>query len=223
MSTVIPPWQVEPILRDADYEPVREAMQAYTLGRDASTADTLWLIEHKPIFTLGLAGKEEHLLHSSNIPVVRTERGGQITYHGPGQIVVYVLVDLRRRNLLVRELVTAIEDAVIDTLASYGLAGERKDGAPGVYLRDVPGSPPQELCKVAALGLKVTHGCSWHGVALNVAMDLHPYDLINPCGYAGLRTIDLRTMGVTTTVDQAAQVLVAALQRRVDAASKPTP
>lgn len=223
MSTVIPPWQVEPILRDADYEPVREAMQAFTLSRDASTADTLWLIEHKPIFTLGLAGKEEHLLHSSNIPVVRTERGGQITYHGPGQIVVYVLVDLRRRNLLVRELVTAIEDAVIDTLASYGLAGERKDGAPGVYLRDVPGSPPHEQCKVAALGLKVTHGCSWHGVALNVAMDLHPYDLINPCGYAGLRTIDLRTMGVTTTVEQAAQVLVAALQRRVDAASKPTP
>jgi lipoyl(octanoyl) transferase len=169
-----------------------DAMRAFTEARDASTPDEIWLVEHPPVYTLGLAGDPGHLLApDAGIPLVRADRGGQITYHGPGQVVAYVLFDLRRRKLMVRELVNRIEQAVIDTLAAYNLAGIRKPGAPGIY---VPAGPLAGA-KVAALGLKIRNGCSYHGVSLNVAMDLRPFDGINPCGYAGLRTVDMAALG----------------------------
>jgi lipoyl(octanoyl) transferase len=169
-----------------------DAMRAFTEARSASTPDEIWLVEHPPVYTLGLAGDPGHLLApDSGIPLVRVDRGGQITYHGPGQVVAYVLFDLRRRKLMVRELVSRIEQAVIDTLAAYNLAGIRKPGAPGIYAAD----GPLAGAKVGALGLKIRNGCSYHGVSLNVAMDLGPFDGINPCGYAGLRTVDMATLG----------------------------
>lgn len=171
-----------------EYPSAVEAMRAFTATRDAATPDEIWLVEHPPVYTLGQAGKREHLLHATRIPVVQTDRGGQITYHGPGQAVAYLLIDLRRRGYFVREAVERIEQAVIDVLACHGVAATRRAGAPGVYLRgadDAPGA------KIAALGLKVSRGCTYHGVALNVAMDLAPYDAINPCGYAGMAVTDM--------------------------------
>jgi len=160
-----------------DYAATFAAMQEFTAGREEHTPDELWLCEHPPVFTQGLSGKPEHLLRDIGIPVVQIDRGGQITYHGPGQVVAYLLLDLKRRELKVRDLVRRIEQAVIDLLAGYGIAAERLAGAPGVYVGGA---------KIAALGLRIKHGCSYHGVSLNVAMDLAPYGAINPCGYEGM-------------------------------------
>ncbi len=194
-------------LRDlgrVEYRETWQAMRAFTEARGPDTPDELWLVEHPPVFTQGQAGRGEHVHAPGAIPVVATDRGGQVTYHGPGQVVVYTLVDLRRTGFFVRELVRRIEEAVIGTLASHGVAGFRVDGAPGVYVRIAgspqadPGSDPRFLdrAKIAALGIKVHRGCAYHGVSLNVAMDLSPYSQIDPCGYPGLRTTDLATLGV---------------------------
>ncbi|CAG2150701.1 lipoyl(octanoyl) transferase LipB [Cupriavidus plantarum] len=182
------------------YAPCFDAMRAYTEARGADTPDQIWLVEHPPVYTLGQAGDPAHLLApDAAIPVVKIDRGGQITYHGPGQIVAYLLLDLRRRHLMVRELVHDIEQAVLDTLAAYNLAAERKAGAPGIYLSD----GVHRGAKIAALGLKIRNGCSYHGVSLNVQMDLSPFLRINPCGYAGLETVDMATAGATTVADDA--------------------
>jgi lipoyl(octanoyl) transferase len=194
----------------AAYAPVEAAMRTFTEQREAEqTPDELWLVEHEPVFTQGLAGKAEHLLVPGDIPVVQTNRGGQVTYHGPGQVTAYPLVDLRRLGIYVKEYVFRLEAAVIQTLEHFGIVGHRVAGAPGIYVRLAdPGShaaltgPAQDpfrgLGKVAALGIKVTRHCTYHGVALNVAMDLEPYARINPCGYAGLETVDLVKLGVST-------------------------
>jgi len=179
------------------YEATYAAMRGFTDRRDADTPDQLWIVEHPPVFTLGLAADPSHVLEPHDIPVVQTDRGGEVTYHGPGQAVIYLLVDLRRRRpgarLFAREFVNKIEQAVIDTLAAYNLAGERKPGAPGIYLS----GGIRQGAKIAALGLKVRgNGCTYHGVSLNVAMDLTPFSWINPCGYEGLPTVDMKTLGV---------------------------
>ena len=175
-----------------DYQATWHAMQAFTAQRGAATNDEIWLLQHPPVYTQGLAGKPEHLLTKPAIPVVKTDRGGQITYHGPGQIVVYVLFDLKRKGIGVKELVKRIEQSIIEVLQSYGIAAERKLGAPGVYVKGA---------KIAALGLRVKNGCSYHGLALNVAMDLTPYGAINPCGYAGMEVTDLAALGVRVSIN----------------------
>jgi len=194
-----------PVVRElgrVEYVATWAAMREFTARRDASTADELWAVEHLPVFTLGLAGRREHLLAPGTIAVVASDRGGQVTYHGPGQVIVYTLIDLRRRGIYVKELVYRIEQAVLQTLASYAVQGRRVPGAPGIY---VPWAEPHGagpfagLAKVAALGIKLTRGCSYHGVALNVAMDLEPFGRINPCGYEGLVTVDLAKLGVRTS------------------------
>jgi lipoyl(octanoyl) transferase len=190
-----------------EYEPTWRAMQEFTAQRTPDTPDELWLLEHPPVYTQGQAGKPEHLIAATTIPVVPIDRGGQITYHGPGQVVVYVLVDLRRRGYGIRELVTRMEQAVIDLLAQQGVHASRLAGAPGVYVGGA---------KIAALGLRVKQGCTYHGLAFNVAMDLGPFAAINPCGYPGMAVTDCRTLGVALSVAEAGQMLVAALQRRID-------
>ena len=179
-----------------DYATTYAAMREYSAARTPDTADQLWLVEHPPVYTLGLAADLSHVLAPGDIPVIQTDRGGEVTYHGPGQAVVYLLLDLRRNRqggLFARELVNKIEQAAIDTLAAYNLSVERKAGAPGLYVSH----GAHQGAKIAALGLKVRgNGCTYHGVALNVAMDLEPFTRINPCGYAGLETIDMRTLGV---------------------------
>ena len=175
-----------PVLREigrVDYAPTFAAMQEFTATRSADTPDELWLCEHPPVFTQGLSGRPEHLLADIGIPVVQIDRGGQVTYHGPGLVVIYLLLDLRRRDYSVRGLVQRIEQAVIDLLADYDVKAERREGAPGVYVG---------AAKIAALGLRIKHGCSYHGVSLNIDMDLAPYDAINPCGYAGMAVTQLR-------------------------------
>ncbi len=193
--------QVRRLGRQA-YEPVWRAMQAFTDARTGQTADELWLVEHDPVFTLGQAGRWEHVLLPGDIPVVPVDRGGQVTYHGPGQLVAYPLVDLRRARIGVRELVERIEQAVIDTLAHWQVAGARRDGAPGVYVDDA---------KIAALGLRVRRGCSFHGLAFNIGMDLEPFSRINPCGYQGLRVTQLLDLGGPGDPATVAPVLVDAL------------
>ncbi len=203
-----------------DYVPTAAAMQAYTERRGPDTADVLWVCEHPPVYTQGLAGKESHLLDPGAIPVVQTNRGGQVTYHGPGQVVAYPLIDLQRAGYYVKEYVYRIEEAVIRTLMAFGVTGHRVAGAPGIYVRlDDPFShaaltgpapaddPFRGLGKIAALGIKVSRHCTYHGVALNVAMDLEPYSRINPCGYAGLKTIDISTIGLSVAWSEAAQLL----------------
>lgn len=187
-----------------DYEPTWAAMRAFTDARGADTPDEIWLLEHPPVYTLGQAGRPEHLLRDTGIPLVKIDRGGQITYHGPGQLVAYLLIDLHRRHLKVRELVSLMEQAVIDCLADYGLAAERREGAPGVYVGGA---------KIAALGLRVRNGRSYHGLALNVDADLTPFSSINPCGYEGLETIRLKDFGVEDTVETVGERLLAHLQR----------
>jgi lipoyl(octanoyl) transferase len=209
-------------------------MQDFTAGRTAATVDALWICEHPPTYTQGLAGKAEHILHPGAIPVVATNRGGQVTYHGPGQVVAYPLIDLQRAGYFVKEFVYRVEEAVIRTLAHVGITGHRVGGAPGIYVRlDDPGAhaplpqrprrraPDQAggqpatgadidfagLGKIAALGIKVSRHCTYHGVALNVAMDLEPYARINPCGYAGLQTVDLSTIGVSVAWPEVADLL----------------
>ncbi|MBL8473997.1 MAG: lipoyl(octanoyl) transferase LipB [Rhodocyclaceae bacterium] len=194
-----------------DYEPTWRAMQRFTDARDAGTADELWLLEHPPVFTLGLAGRREHLLEDIGVPVIHIDRGGQVTYHGPGQVVAYLLIDLRRKPYKVRELVHTLEQTVIDLAAAYGIAARRKAGAPGVYVDEARGE-----AKFASLGLRVKNGCTYHGLALNINMDLHPFSAINPCGYTGLFVTQLKDLGVLdpppVVADKLAQKLTAALE-----------
>lgn len=170
-----------------EYEPTWRRMQAFTQARATGTPDEIWFLEHPPVFTLGLNGKPEHVLAAGDIPVVNIDRGGQVTYHGPGQLVVYPLVDLKRRGLGIRAMVEALENAVIDTLADFGIEAKSRRDAPGVYT--------PEGAKIAALGLRVRRGCTYHGLAFNVGMDLEPFQRINPCGYVGMQVTDVRTLG----------------------------
>ncbi|MFT0533827.1 lipoyl(octanoyl) transferase LipB [Castellaniella hirudinis] len=189
--------------RPAPYLPVWQAMQDFTERRQPDTPDELWLVEHAPVYTLGQAGLELHILNPHGIPVVHCNRGGQVTYHGPGQVVLYTLVDLRRKGVFVRDFVALLERAVLAVLADFGVSQAcRKPGAPGIYVPQSALLQPQgdALAKIAALGIKVRRGCAYHGVALNVAMDLTPFAGINPCGYAGLQTVDLRACGVRAEV-----------------------
>ena len=208
-----------------DYLPTYEAMQAFTAARDATTPDALWLAEHPPVFTQGLAGLAGHVLNAGDIPVIATNRGGQVTYHGPGQVMAYPLVDLKRAGYFVKEYVYKLEEAVIRTLAHLGVTGHRVAGAPGIYVRlddpfahaalvgpADPRDPFKGLGKISALGIKVSRHCTYHGLALNVAMDLSPFERINPCGYAGLRTVDLSTIGVQIAWSEAAHILSDKLQ-----------
>ena len=188
------------------YEPTWRAMQAFTRARTAETLDQLWRVEHPPVFTLGLAGRPEHVLAPGDIPVVSTDRGGQVTYHGPGQAVAYLLLDLRRRGYGVRELVRRIEAAVIDLLDERDISGRRRDGMPGVYVGDA---------KIAAIGLRVARGCTYHGVSLNVDGDLEPFSRIDPCGYPGLEATRLADLGVRDNVDIAGRSLAQALERHL--------
>lgn len=199
------PWLVRDLGRRC-YEPVWRAMQAFTDARDETVLDELWLVEHDPIFTLGQAGKPEHVLAAGDIPVLRVDRGGQVTYHGPGQIVAYPLVDLRRLGFGVRELVERIEQAVIDVLADWNILGERKPGAPGLYVAGA---------KVMALGLRVRRSCSFHGLAFNVAMDLEPFRRINPCGYQGLQVTSVLDLGGPSDPAALVPALVAALSAQL--------
>ena len=188
-------------------------MREFNRTRDSQTQDELWVVEHPPVFTLGQAGKRDHVLDAGEIPIVASDRGGQVTYHGPGQAIVYTLIDLRRLGIFAKELVYRIETAVIQTLDRLGADGRRVRGAPGVFVpyaaAQVPGLADEfkGLAKIAALGVKISHGCSYHGVALNVAMDLAPFARINPCGYAGLDTVDLATLGLTASFDTVAAKL----------------
>ncbi len=186
------------------YEPTWEAMRRFTDSRSEDTPDEIWLLEHPPVYTLGQAGKSEHLLRNEGIPLVKIDRGGQITYHGPGQLVVYLMIDLARRKLKVRELVHLMEQALIDFLAAVDLKAERVDGAPGVYV---------DGAKIAALGLRVRKGCSYHGLSLNVDMDLTPFTWINPCGYEGLKTVQLADFDIRMDVAQAGDGLLEHLCR----------
>ena len=208
-----------------DYLPTYAAMQDFTAQRIPDGPDTLWICEHNPVFTQGLAGKAEHILHNDvAIPVVQTNRGGQVTFHGPGQVVAYPLIDLQRAGYYVKEYVYRVEESVLRTLAHFGVTGHRVAGAPGIYVRlddpfshaaltgpAHPGDPFRGLGKIAALGIKVSRHCTYHGGAINVAMDLEPYSRINPCGYANLQTVDLSTIRVQTTWDEAAGVLASKL------------
>ena len=212
-----------------DYASVEAAMRSFTQARTTTTPDELWLVEHDCIYTLGVAGRPEHVLDARDVPVARTGRGGQVTYHGPGQVVAYPLVDLRRSRLHIKEYVYRLEQAALDVLASYALTGHRVRGAPGVFVRlDDPAGharlEPRQgderfagLGKVAALGIKVSNHCAYHGLAFNVAMDLEPFTRINPCGYAGLVTVDLATLGVRASWDDVAQRLGARLSNLLSA------
>jgi len=214
------------------YEPTFQAMQAFTEARQDDTPDELWVCEHPPVFTQGLAGKAEHVLLNppgpDHIPVVQTNRGGQVTYHGPGQVVAYPLLDLRARGYFVKEYVYRIEEAVIRTLMHFGVTGHRVASAPGIYVRlddpfshaaltgvVNPADPFRGLGKVAALGIKVSRHCTYHGVSLNVDMDLSPFGRINPCGYTGLATVDLASLGVKVAPQEVAVVLAAQLVQRL--------
>jgi lipoyl(octanoyl) transferase len=216
------------LLGRVDYLPTYEAMQAFTAKRTPETPNELWVCEHAPVFTQGLAGLASHLITPGDIPVVATNRGGQVTFHGPGQVMAYPMVNLQRAGYYVKEYVYKLEESVIRTLAHFGVTGHRVAGAPGIYVRledpfshaalvgpALVSDPFKGLGKISALGIKVSRHCTYHGVALNVAMDLEPFDRINPCGYAGLKTVDLSTIGVTTTWDDVAQVLAGQLAARL--------
>ena len=189
----------------AEYEPVWRRMQAYTDQRDEGALDELWLVQHPPVFTQGQAGKAEHVLAPGAIPVIQVDRGGQVTYHGPGQIVAYPLVDISRKGIGVRDFVCRIEEAIIRVLAQYGVPGERMAGAPGIYVNGA---------KIASVGLRVRRGCTFHGLALNVDMDLEPFQRINPCGYAGLQVTQLSAF-VQARLGEVEDRLVASLQQRL--------
>jgi lipoyl(octanoyl) transferase len=208
------------------YAETEVAMRAFTATRGVDTEDEIWLVEHDPVFTQGIAGRDAHVLAPADIPVLRTDRGGQVTYHGPGQVVAYPLLDLRRIGIYVKEYVFRIEEAVIDTLWAYGVVGHRVRGAPGIYVRlaDPFGhgvlqasaiEPFAGLGKIAALGIKISQHRSYHGVALNVAMDLEPFSRIDPCGYAGLKTVDLQAIGVAATWQDVAGTLAQRLAQRL--------
>ena len=198
---------LRPFIR-ADYAQTLEAMRVFTKTRVPESADEIWLVEHSPVFTLGLSGRAEHLLAPGDIAVVQTERGGQVTYHGPGQVVAYPLIDLRRRGIGVKELVYRYEQAIIQTLSAFAVDGRRIAGAPGVYVPLGGGDGAfAGWAKIAALGVRIVRGCSLHGLAVNVRMDLEPFARINPCGYAGLRTTDLASLGVSVEPAAFAQAL----------------
>jgi lipoyl(octanoyl) transferase len=210
------------------YAGIEDEMRVFTEARAPGTEDELWLVEHDPVYTLGVAGRRQHLLAPGDVPVVQTNRGGQVTYHGPGQIVAYPLVDLRRLGIYAREYVFRLEAAVLQTLQFLGVTGHRVRSAPGIYVRlDDPGDhaalPPvapgadpfSGLGKIAALGVKITRHCSYHGVALNVAMDLEPFLRIDPCGHAGLRTVDLRSLGLAPEWSEVADLLAARLRAQL--------
>lgn len=210
------------------YEETFAAMRAFTEQRGPDTPDELWLVSHPPVFTQGVAGRAEHLLAPGDIPVVQTNRGGQVTYHGPGQVVIYPLIDLKRLGIYVKEYVFRLEAAVIQTLEQLGVVGFRVEGAPGIYVNladpfqaGLPAGPRQDpfagLGKIAALGIKVAGHSTYHGVSLNVAMDLQPFERINPCGYAGLRTVDLATLGVDAEPRAVAAVLAQRLAAHLSA------
>ena len=201
----------------ADYESTYQAMREFTQQRDGDTPDEIWVLEHPPVFTLGLAGDASNLHSPSNqIPLVQVDRGGEITYHGPGQIVVYLLLDLRRLGIFVKELVSRIEQALIDTLADFGVQAERHAGAPGIYIAQESAMPLEcRGAKIAALGLKVSKGCSYHGLALNVSTDLTAFGRIHPCGYEGLRTVDMQTLGIKDNIDIISQTLLGHLQKQL--------
>jgi lipoyl(octanoyl) transferase len=212
-----------------DWAATADAMRAFTEARNDSTPDELWLAEHEPVFTQGVAGRPEHVLAAGDVPVLRSNRGGQVTYHGPGQVVAYPLIDLKRLSIYVKEYVFRIEAAVLKVLESYGVTGHRVLGAPGLYVRldnpfahaalqgpADPREPFRGLGKIAALGIKVSRHRAYHGVALNVAMDLEPFTRIDPCGYAGLQTVDLARLGVTTTWHEAADRLAARLANQFE-------
>ena len=207
-----------------DWAATADAMRAFTEARDEATPDELWLAEHEPVFTQGVSGRAEHVLDAGDIPVLPSNRGGQVTYHAPGQVVAYPLVDLKRLSIYVKEYVFRIESAVLKVLESYGLTGHRMAGAPGIYVRlddpfahhalqgpTDPRDPFRGLGKIAALGIKVSRHRAYHGVALNVAMDLEPFARIHPCGYAGLQSVDLARLGIITTWGEAADRLAARL------------
>jgi lipoyl(octanoyl) transferase len=191
-----------------EYEPTWRAMQDFTATRTADTPDEIWLLQHPPVFTLGMAGKSEHLLSDIGIPVIAIDRGGQVTYHGPGQVVIYLLLDLRRRGYGIKELVRRMEQAIIDTLAAYNMAAERMAGAPGVYVAGA---------KIGALGLRVKNGCTYHGLSLNVDMDLTPFHAINPCGYAGMAVTQISDQGAKSSAQHAGEALLASLLRQLAA------
>ncbi len=190
-----------------DYTQAWRDMQAFTDARTPATSDELWLLEHPPVFTLGRNGKQEHLLDTGDIPVIPVDRGGQVTYHGPGQLLAYTLFDLNRRRLGVTSLVRLLEQAVIDLLADHGIGAQRRDKAPGVYV---------DNRKIAALGLRIRKGCSFHGLSLNVDMDLTPFSMINPCGFAGLQVAQMADLGITTTLDRVATEFHQQLERLLD-------
>jgi lipoyl(octanoyl) transferase len=191
----------------ADYQPTFDAMCEFTASRDGTTSDEIWLLQHPPTFTQGLNGKAEHLLvDPGEIPLIQVDRGGQVTYHGPGQLIAYLLFDLRRRKMGVRQLVTAMEQAVIALLADYGITASARPDAPGVYVG---------AAKVAALGLRVKRGCSYHGLSLNVDMDRSPFSHINPCGYPGMAVTDLCALGIDDTLEQVSDKLLQSLQQQL--------
>ncbi len=198
------------------YEPVWRAMQAFTDARDESTPDEFWLVEHDPVFTLGQAGNPEHVLMPGDIPVIHVDRGGQVTYHGPGQIVLYPLLDLRRLKVGVKEYVCKVEQSMIDTLADWNIHAVRRDGAPGVYVNDA---------KIGALGIRVRHGCTFHGLAFNIAMDLEPFRRINPCGYAGLQVTSMADLGGPSSLEVVKTRLIEHLARQfgLSTATAPVP
>ncbi|MCJ8170624.1 lipoyl(octanoyl) transferase LipB [Atopomonas sediminilitoris] len=201
------------IVRDlglVDYAPTLTAMQAFTEQRDAATFDEIWLLEHPPVFTQGQAGKAEHVLAPGDIPVVQVDRGGQVTYHGPGQLVVYLLIDVKRQGLGVRELVSQIENSLIALLADFDIQAVAKPDAPGVYVNNA---------KIASLGLRIRRGCSFHGLALNVDMDLEPFSRINPCGYAGMAMTQMRVLTPVVTMDKVRAQLTAHLVRHLNYAA----
>lgn len=203
-ALALPPCRVRQLGRQP-YEPVWRAMQRFTDARDEATSDELWVVEHEPVFTLGQAGKPEHVLAPGDIPVLQVDRGGQVTYHGPGQLVVYPLLDLRRLHIGVRDYVCRIEQAIIDTLDEWNILGERREGAPGVYVGGA---------KVAALGIRVRRGCTFHGLSFNVAMDLEPFHRINPCGYQGLQVTAVLDLGGPSGMQAVTPVLLAQLARQ---------
>jgi lipoyl(octanoyl) transferase len=206
VDAVTPAWQIRQLGRQP-YQAVWDAMERHTaLRADADGFDELWLLEHDPVYTLGQAGKPEHILNPGGIPVLRSNRGGQVTYHGPGQLVAYPLVNIRRLGLGVRELVNRIEQALIDTLAHWNIQAERRIGAPGVYVG---------AAKIGALGLRVRHGCSFHGLAFNIDMDLAPFYGINPCGYSGLAVTQVVELNPAADIDAIAKVLVASLSEQL--------
>ena len=220
-ATTAPLSSVEPcVLGLVDYLATFEAMKQFTETRDLLTPDALWMCEHPAVYTQGLAGKADHVLNLGNIPLVQSNRGGQVTFHGPGQVVAYPLIDLKRAGYYVKEYVYRIEESVIKTLGYFGVTGHRVTGSPGIYVRlddptshaalsgpSHPADPFRGLGKIAALGIKVSRHRTYHGAALNVAMDLEPYSRINPCGYVGLQTTDLSTIGVSVSWQEAADVL----------------